>query len=367
MIAALLAFAMQPSSWPACSDEAVVCEAPLPPESELRAVLGRRAQAYRVRGGILTVVARREKPARLCCALQGPLRPVAGQMQAIALRVAELESAVIDIRIATEDDFGRDAEIFRGPEAPPAPPSRGHDAGRFTLHNVASRHLGESRDVYVFVPANIPPGLRLPAVYLGDGLPSEFADIADELWTRGQIAPVILIGIQSSRRNCTAALAISCDGRSLEYLVDIPDLPPEQSRFEAHARFVMEEVVPLMEASFPIDSSASARVVGGFSSGGAWALAMAARYPETFGGTIAMSVGYLPAALEAVKLRRGRVFIGGGRLEDRFHLRSVEAATAATRAGADVRLVTPNAGHSMENWAILFADALRWHFPPAQR
>jgi enterochelin esterase-like enzyme len=211
------------------------------------------------------------------------------------------------------------------------------------------------------------PGDRLPVIYLADGLGPELAGVADALWRSGAIAPFLLVGIQSFRQRGDLACSPRCDDRSREYLVNIPDLPPEQSRFEAHARFVIEEVIPLIERTFPVSRWKEDRVTAGFSSGAAWAVSMVVRNPDLFGRSIAMSLGWLPAAEAAQQFREGQLFIGGGRLEDRFYERSVLAARNAARAGARVRLRTPNAGHSYENWTILFDEALRWHFPPARR
>jgi enterochelin esterase-like enzyme len=368
MLLALLSLSLQPPTIPACvAGEPRVCEVALPPARELRAMIGRRRQAWRVKGDVLTVVARRAQPAHLCCALQTGLRPAGGGLQAIALRVPDIDSAIIDIGIMAGDEWPDEPPVYRGRRAEAEPATLPIDDGRMSIHEIGSRHLGERRQVQVYLPPNMVKGVLLPAVYLGDGLTPQLIGVAEAMWQRGEAAPFMLVGISSSRKRGTVGCAPRCDGRSREYLIDIPDLPPEESRFDDHARFVTEEVLPLIEASFPASRSASQRIVGGWSSGGAWAVTMAARHPDVFGGTIAMSVGWLPAAQEAAKLKHGQIFVGGGRLEDRFYERSRLAADNAARAGANVRLLTPNAGHSMENWAILFADALRWHFPPAQR
>lgn len=363
MLLLLANLLLQPPSIPACTAEAKVCQVALPTPRELRAMIGKRPQAWRVRGDVLTVVARRPQPASLCCALQTPLHPIGGGLQAVALRVPGIDSAIVDIKILVGEKWPDDEEIYRGPRAESAPVSLPLVQGRLSYHEIASRHLGEHRNVQVYMPPGVPKGVRLPALYLGDGLMPELAGVAEALWQSGEVAPFVLIGIESSRKRGEIGCAPRCDGRSREYLIDIPDLPADQSRFDAHARFVKEELIPLMEASFPLSRQPQDRLTGGYSSGGAWALTMAVRHRDMIGGAIAMSVGWLPAAEEAAKLDRGNLFIGGGRLEGRFYERSMLAAENARRAGANVRLLTPNAGHSFENWTILFADALRWHFP----
>lgn len=367
MLAALLAFAMQSTGWPACTGSARYCEVPLPPARELRAIIGRRAEAWRARNGVLTVVARRSRPATLCCALQGPLRTAGTGLQAIALRVTDIDSAIIDVHVFADPPWQRNGSVYRGSQAPPAPPAVPHDRGRYTYHRIASRYLGEVREVYVYLPPHILPGARLPTVYMADGLSPQLADVVEGLWQRREVAPFILVGISISRRRCEGEYSRACDGRALEYLAGIPGVPPEQSRFDAHANFVTHELIPILENSLPIFGRREDRIVGGYSNGGAWALSMAARGQDRFGGTIVMSNGSTPAADEAGTLKSGNIFVGGSLLEGQYYEQSRRAAENARRAGANVRLVTPNAGHSMENWEILFADALRWHFPPTQR
>lgn len=359
----LAAIALQGPTLPPCPAQARPCEVALPSTSELRTLIGGRPEAWRVRGDVLTVVARQSEPSVLCCSIQTPLRQVAGGLQAVSIQVPDIHTAIFDIRIITGTAWSDEHDMYRGPSAEPAPRSVARDGSRESLHQIHSRHLGERREVQVYLPPAMPRNARLPVVYLGDGLSPELVGVAEALWQSGEAAPFILVGIASSRQHGAIGCAPRCDGRSREYLIEIPDLPPEQSRFDAHARFVLEEVVPLVEASFPASRRPQDRITAGYSSGGAWALTIAARHPAMFGGTIAMSVGWLPAAEAASNLREGRIFIGGGRLEDRFYERSRLAASNALRAGAEVLLLTPNAGHSFDNWQILFADALRWHFP----
>lgn len=360
MLAALM---VQGSTLPSCGEEVRPCEVALPPASELRALIGRRPKAWRVRDGNLTVVARRSEPVDLCCAIQARLRPVGTDLQAIAIRVPDLRTAIFDIRIIAGTEWSDDHDVFRGSHAEPAPTKLPFDWSLASFHIFRSRHLGEERTVTVYSPPGVKPGARLPVIYMADGLSGELAGVAEALWRSGAAAPVLLVGIASSRNRGEIGCAPRCDGRSREYLIGIPDLPPEQSRFDAHARFVTEEVMPLIEANFPVSRRREDRATAGFSSGAAWALTMAVRHPDLFGRSIAMSLGWRPAAEAASNLCQGRLFVGGGRLEDRFYERSVQAAENASRAGAEVRLLTPNAGHSFENWEILFADALRWHFP----
>lgn len=345
-----------------CNDARLVCERPLPSTSTLETLIRSEPLAWRVERDTLLVVARDSAPAMLCCEVQRDLRPVEGDLQAIALRIPDIATAIIDIKIMANGRV-RGEGTYRGPDAMASPARARGDERRFASHEIASRHLGESRYVRVYTPPNMRADARLPVLYFGDGLNPQYIELAEALWQSGIVRPFILVGIDSSMRRDTPGCTSRCDGRSLEYLAEIEGLPTGLSRFDAHARFVIDEVMPLIEAHYPASQTAADRLVGGYSSGGSWAATMASRHPDVFGGTIAMGIGWPFVAADASRLSSGRIFIGAGKLDGRFYENSQLAVRNATRAGAQVRFLTPNGGHGEETWAILFADALRWHFP----
>ena len=330
------------------------------------ALLRDRSTAWWVLDDQLTVVTRRDEPGMICCAIQTALHPIGDGLQAVTVRVPDIDSAIFEIRVQPSDVY-ESAPVWRGPTAPPAPEGSEAPSRNVQLHSIESRHLGERRKIYVQVPDNGASTERLPVIYLADALPTSFAAIAESLAERNLAGRVILVGIESARTTTDPSCAPRCDPRSREYLIDIPGATAEESRFDAHARFVAEEVIPFVEARFPVMRTREGRATAGFSSGGAWAVTMAARHPELFGNTIGLSVAWRPAAQAAAELGRTRVFLGAGRLEPRFLERTTLVAQNARAAGAEVRLITPNAGHSLANWDILFADAIAWLFPPASR
>lgn len=350
-----------------CGSEPLLCQSrPRLSARAVDALLRDRPSAWWVLGDRLTVVARRDQPVMICCAIQTALHPIGHGLQAAVIRVPDIESAIFDIRILPSAALA-DAPVWRGPAAPPAPEMSEGQSRNFRIHSVESRHLGQRRRIYVHVPDGASPTDPLPVIYLADALPASFAAIAQARAERNSGARLILVGIESAPTTTDPDCAPRCDPRSREYLIDIPGATQEESRFDAHARFVAEEVIPFVEARFPVMRSREGRATAGFSSGGAWAVTMAARHPELFGNVIGLSVGWRPAAEAAGRLGRTRLFLGAGRLEPRFLERTTLAAQNARAAGAEVRLVTPNAGHGHANWDILFADAIAWLFPPAPR
>jgi enterochelin esterase-like enzyme len=362
LLLALLAAQAPP---PPCAADRV-CDVPLAlsPIAAAR-LLGSRPEIWWVNGDVLTVVARRDGEAQLCCAIQRPLHPIGSGLQAASLRVPDIDSAIFDIQIMP-GPWAADFPVWRGRSAPPRPATTGARSGLGERHILQSAMLGGARGISVYVPSGIPAGEKVPAIYFADGLSGEFVAVLEAAVRAGRIAPVVIVGIDAAGSTPDPSCAPRCDPRSREYLVDIPNATPEEARFNVHARFVAEEVIPFVESHYPVLATREGRATAGYSSGGSWAVTMAARRPDLFAKAIAMSVGWLPAAETASGLGHTQLFLAAGRLEgDRFIDRTSLAANLARRAGGNVRLVTPNAGHDFNMWEIAFADALGWLFPPA--
>jgi len=361
----LLALAAAQAATPAPCRPDEICEVPLALSAAgADALLGARNETWWVNGEVVTVVARREDGAQTCCAIQQRMHPIGRGLQAVSVRVPDIDSAIFDMMVIPGQwsDAGR-----RGPRAPPAPPRSplAEVEARTTFHRIDSVRLGEQRSFFVYVPAGLAEGQRVPVIYMPDGGWPEFNAIADAMARRGQSSPVIMVGI-ANREDAgpPACPELNCDSRSQELLVDIPEATPEQSRFDARDLFTVEEVMPFVESRYPVLRTPQGRAVLGWSSGGSWALVMAARHPDLFGNVVAFSVGWRQAVPFASRLTRGRALFVAGRLEvARFRERTAEAASLARAAGAEVRLLTPNGGHAHLTWELGLAEALQWMFP----
>ena len=365
MFPILAAGALAASAYPPCTPNlGVACEVRVPfSPAAIEELLTHQQEAWWVAGDTFNVVARRAHGAHLCCALQLPLRPLGNGLYAVSVWVPDIETAIMDVVVLPDSQPGRAPAEWRGRLAPPAPKGAAGPHRPWETHEIQSVHLGQTRPIYVSVPEGIETLENVPVIYLADGRTDSFAGIAHALSAEGKASPVIIVGIESAPTGTDRSCFPQCDPRNQEYLPSMPDAAPHELRFDEHARFVLDEVIPFVESQYPVAREASGRATAGFSSGATWALAMAARHPEAFGNAIALSVGWTGAPEEAKRLEAGKLFIGAGRLEPRFFRRSTEAAEAARRAGAEVRLVTLNAGHNFGLWDMLLADALPWVFP----
>lgn len=325
-------------------------------------LLGNRPETWWLNGDILTVVARREGEATLCCAIQQPLHPIGGGLQTVSVRVPDIASAILDILVIPPVGETNLDPVWRGSRAPPVPDRSDIAEVSTTNHTIDSAILHQSRDIFVYVPPGLAAGQRVPVIYVADGLLDNFTRIADAAIRKGRAAPVILVGIVPGTGPAVCP-EHWCTARNREYLVDIPN--PAIGRFDVQDRFVTEEVIPFVESHYPALPGRDARAIMGQSAGGAWAVTMAARHPDLFSKAIAFSVAWEPAARQAGGLRRIQLFLAAGRMEGEDRLFTMEADRLARGAGADVRLTLPNSGHSMGTWETGFAEALPWLFPPA--
>ena len=61
------------------------------------ALIGPRTEAWWINADVLTVVARRESGATLCCAIQRPMRAIGRDLQTVSVRIPDIDSAIFDI------------------------------------------------------------------------------------------------------------------------------------------------------------------------------------------------------------------------------------------------------------------------------
>lgn len=357
-----------------CSSATGLIEAPctLPLRVSPRAVealLGERDWVGWVSGDALTMVARRrgETLGRLCCAIQKPVEPVPdSDLVGITVRIPRVDEALLDVALLREDS-SREPDVFRGIRAPVAPARARPLQGRTTFHEIDSAALGERRRITVYVPPDVPEGTRLSVIYLADGAPTSYAQILEAAAQERRSRPAIIVGIPHAPGPATGcAQAGHCDRRNLEYL---PHFSAEgsgpSSPFGRHLRFVTDEVIPLVERTYPASARREHRITSGFSSGAVWAVSAAARRPDLFGNVLAMSPGGQGSVQDAALLNNTRVYLGAGLFEPSF-LRSTRArADLAKQAGAQVQFREMVAGHSQGMWEILFAEGIEWLLPPS--
>lgn len=171
--------------------------------------------------------------------------------------------------------------------------SGGHVVGDLRFHDFQSVVFGNTRKLRVWLPpaydAPANRSRRYPVLFLNDGQnlfdsttailnPMEWRvdETVASLIEAGRIQPLIVVGIDNAGRR----------GRFREYFpyvdtyLDPPESNPQGARYPA---FLVDEVVPFIEARYRIARDVSGRGIGGSSAGALAALFAVISRPGTFG------------------------------------------------------------------------------------
>lgn len=252
--------------------------------------------------------------------------------------------------------------------------AEGYKRPDWTLHDPESREgmiqeipvssavFNESRPVLLYLPARMRSTRRYPLLVMHDGVDFlRYADIKivlDNMIHRQEIPPMIVALTHSPRR-------------LVEYAAD-----------ENHAKFLVEELLPHLETTFPLLEGARNRGIVGASFGGVAALHAGWKYPSAFGkmGLLSGSFAFTdigeserPPAFEPVVefvntfrqnpgLPAEKIFISCGVYESLiYENRSLVPLLQET--DANVRWVEVRDGHNWENWRDRMREALSFLFP----
>jgi enterochelin esterase family protein len=234
--------------------------------------------------------------------------------------------------------------------------------GQLVALQLDSAQLGGARDLQVYLPPRLRKSQRYPLLVVHDGPDyleySSLKTVLDNLIYRHEVAPMI------------AALTRSPD-RLVEYAAD-----------PRHAGFVVEELVPALEARLPIDPRPEARGLMGASFGAVAALSTAWMHPGKFGRLLLQSGSF--AFTDIGESQRGevfepvvdfmnrfrdepgrpaeKVFLSCGQYESLiYENRSLVPRLQET--GMRVRWVESRDGHNWENWRDRLREGLSFLFP----
>ncbi len=234
--------------------------------------------------------------------------------------------------------------------------------GTLEKQRVPSAALGGSQEIQVYLPARYRTSRRYPLLIVHDGSDylhfSVLKTVLDNLIHRLEVAPMVVALTQSRQR--LRDYAAHAD----------------------HSRFLAEELVPALEARYPLQRGPASRGLMGASFGGVAALAAAAHYPGQFGRLLLQSGSFAftdigpsrrgPAFEPVVDFVNGfrdrpariseRVFVSCGVYESLiYENRSLVPILQST--GMDVRWVEAFDGHNWENWRDRLREGLSFLFP----
>lgn len=278
----------------------------------------------------------------LCCDLQTYLRPVAAGLWGISIEAPKLSAAVLSISIANLTNGASPHLGFRGPDAT-HPLVRQGGALAPVRRTIDSRHLKEKRDIYEFKGRLCEHSLaRCKVLYLADG--RQFADFLNNSPSpaaRRALHRMVIVGISNPSNDGNFG-----EKRASELLAHAGD----DLEFRAFERFVTEEVIPFVE---PTPVPRTARSVGGWSNGGAWALSIILDHDDLFGSALAFSNGVWRPPSGAMVRKDTKVKFGGGTLERSRQKYEIDVRKVAA-TGASVDELYVEGGHSTSTWNALF-------------
>ena len=234
--------------------------------------------------------------------------------------------------------------------------------GRLEDRLFHSDALGGPRPIKLYYPARFRPTRRYPLLVVHDGPDYlEYAGmktVLDNLIHRLEIPSMIV--------------ALTASERRIEEYAD----------HEAHARFLVEELVPALEGELPLQGRPAGRGLVGASFGAVATLSTAVRHPGFFGRLLLQSGSFAfsdigeqergPAfdpVAEFVNAYRDapirvaeRVFMSCGTYESLIY-ENRSLVPLLQSAGMDVRYVEARDGHNWENWRDRLRTGLSWLFP----
>ena len=238
------------------------------------------------------------------------------------------------------------------------------DARSGTIENVSLKNtvFQGDRGISIYLPARYRPTRRYPLLIVHDGVDylryAALQNILDNLIHRLEVAPMIV------------AMTWSPD-RLREYAAD-----------PIHARFIVEDVLPYMEANYPISPRISKRGLMGASFGAVASLSTAWRHQGTFGRLLLQSGSF--AFTDIGQHKRGpafdpvvpfvnefrdnpghpaeKLFVSCGTYESLIY-ENRSLVPLLQSSGMVVKYVEARDGHNWENWRDRLREALSWLFP----
>ena len=211
---------------------------------------------------------------------------------------------------------------------------------------INSKVFNETRKVKVYFPSEQETGVKseLPVLYLQDGsdyiIRASAINIAYNLIRTKRIKPFIIV------------------------FLDPKDRTKEYWANDDYAKFIAEEVVPVIDAKYKTVKSADGRAIMGASLGGITSVHTAIKYPEIFGRIGGQSVSWwidderVVKELETLDSSKTKlkIYLDDGALEGVEDSRKAVGILKAK--GYDVTYVESEAGHNWTAWRDRLADAL---------
>lgn len=160
--------------------------------------------------------------------------------------------------------------------------------GKMITKEIDSKYLNETKEIKIYQPESFSPLYKYNICIMQDG--NDFfqmgrvATLSDKLHDDEEIANTVFVGIHYKDR---------ADRRRKYH--------PNGEEYEAYTKFIVKEVIPLLDEIIPTLMLGKTRALMGDSLAGTFALVTALRYPNTFGKVIMQSPYIDESVLNIVK------------------------------------------------------------------
>lgn len=242
--------------------------------------------------------------------------------------------------------------LLMGMAASPGLASARALAGQMDVETFDSRIMREPRRLTIYRPPGWSSGQTWPVIYMADGqFLQPFIQDVDVLISARRLRPLVIVGMWSGEAGPRS--------RPEEY---VEGYEGGARRHRDFGRFFLEEVMPKAEAEHGASTLREARMLAGWSDGGAWALATGLQAPSLVGHVAAFSVSSPNGSGRSGYAKRPALFLASG--EDEPYYRGVtrDIAVSARRSKVEVIYKTVPGRHEPAVWRPLFSEAVLWAF-----
>jgi len=298
--------------------------------------------AYWIDGTTLNIAARAfASEAVLEGSIEEGMTPLSTRrpMWGAAYRLPDIGKALLEVRLRGHPEA---AFVYRGAQAPSAPPTSDPLIGRLEQIDIKSGAIGQ-RQVQVYTPPGKAPAGGWPVV-IAAGIADlgPYAAIADALIQGKQIRPVAMVSLGN--------------GESQYLRRKDPD------GFIRHNLFVRREALPLVEKRFHLSTAADSRMLLGIGAAGDWALDTVARDPAMAAQVAAFS----PPGLSEFPFRNRKLklYLQAGSFEGPYLKGARSTCNLAGASFATCHLDITDSGHAPLIWHVEWAKVLKQVFPP---
>lgn len=292
-----------------------------------------------------------------------PVQPILRAIALLALSFLALEPAAP----AQERWYPLGTDSVRDPSVP---------AGTVTHHELLTSSVfpGTVRRYSVYVPAGHDPATPAALMVFQDG----HAYLSDQ----GDLRVPIVFDHLIHRGEMPPTIGVFVDPGHLR-----EELPPERgwqphaenrrreydTLSDAYARFLLEDLLPRVEADHAISKDPALRAICGLSSGGICAFTAAWERPDAFGKVVSHIGSFTniesgdryPGLIRKAEAKPIRVYLQDGSNDlDNEHgswwLANLQMAAALEYKGYDLRFDRGEGGHNGNHGGSLLPDTLRW-------